>query len=116
MSCHRRWWRKVPQPLTLIPNHILVLEKFWENNDFENGPKKGRSKIAGTEKLCLTVICVKKFLNCGKQAQATNTPSERLISLTGYSLLNRRNSVNPNKVEKIMIFYQTENNKNKEAF
>ncbi|RNA29795.1 hypothetical protein BpHYR1_034783, partial [Brachionus plicatilis] len=44
---------------------------------------------------------------------STRTPSDGVYSFKGYSLWNRRNSLNPNKTkaEKIMILYQTEKNK-----
>ena len=53
---------------------------------------------------------VAKRLMC---VQATSTPAKRLFSATGYTVWDRRNSLSPIKIDKMMVIHHHEKNMKK---
>ena len=75
----------------LIEADLDILKQLWKINE-KKSPLL--SKVA------------KRFM-C---AQATSTPSERLFSAAGYNIWDRRCSLKPSKVNKMMVLHQFDRN------
>ena len=71
----------------VIAADLDILKQFWKLNE---------------KKFPLLSRVAKRFM-C---AQATSTPSERLFSAAGYNIWDRRCSLKPSKVNKMMVLHQ----------
>ena len=75
----------------VIAADLDILKQFWKLNE---------------KKFPLLSRVAKRFM-C---AQATSTPSERLFSAAGYNIWDRRCSLKPSKVNKMMVLHQFDKN------